>query len=443
MGPPTPMDRRRRTGLVLGLALAFEAIGGGGAAAQAPLTLSEVFRAARAQSPRLEAAAALVDARRALEPAARLPPDPTVRLGVMNVGLPGLETDMPTTMAPSIEAMQMLPVGKLALSGRLAVQTTSIAAADADEAWWELRSRAAMAFWELWRADREIALMRETLPWLQSFETVAQAMYASGEGRQSDVLRAGVEIARMQADLERMRAMRAAAAARLNALLSRPAGTPIGDVAFAPLPSELPSADALRAWAEESRPLVARGRLDVERAGTRVALARRELWPDLTVGLQYGQRSTPTDEMGASGVERMGSAMVGFSVPVFAGQRQLKMRDEARAMARMAEADLAVMRTEVDARVGELVAGLDRSRTLVELYRAEVLPQAAATVESALSSYRVGRVDFMTLVDAQMTKSRYEQELVALLAEYGAGVAELEMTIGRELPAGGALLAEG
>ena len=90
----------------------------------------------------------------------------------------------------------------------------------------------------------------------------------------------------------------------------------------------------------------------------------------------------------------------------------------------------------------DMLARLNRARTLVELYRTQVLPQARATVESAFSSYRVGRVDFMTLVDAQMTKNEYERELAALLAEYGAGAAELEMTIGRELPRGGALLGE-
>ena len=79
-------------------------------------------------------------------------------------------------------------------------------------------------------------------------------------------------------------------------------------------------------------------------------------------------------------------------------------------------------------------AELDRARTLINLYRDEVLPQAEANVTSALSSYRVGRVDFMTLVDAQMTLNEYRQEQYTLLAEYGSLIAELEMTIGRELP---------
>jgi outer membrane protein TolC len=360
----------------------------------------------------------------------------------MNFSLPGLSANMPTSMAPSIQGMQMLPIGKLGLSGRIAEQSTAIAAADAEEAWWEVRSTAAMAFYEIWQADRQIAVMRETRQWLRNFATVATAMYTAGEGRQSDVLRAGVEVARMEADIKRMETMRTAAAAKLNAVLDRRGDTPVPALAFEPLPLEIPAHDTLRAWAEQYRPMLGRGRTEVEQARTRLRLAKREIWPDLTVGFEYGQRRSAAAEMGAARTERMGSLMVGFTVPVFARQRQLKMREEARAMEQMAAADLTNMRAQVDARIAEIQADLDRARTLVSLYRSQVLPQAGATVESAFSSYRVGRVDFMTLVDAQMTKNEYEQELFALLAEYGTAAAELEMSIGRELPRGTALLAE-
>ncbi|MCJ7628077.1 MAG: hypothetical protein MUO50_06775, partial [Longimicrobiales bacterium] len=76
------------------------------------------------------------------------------------------------------------------------------------------------------------------------------------------------------------------------------------------------------------------------------------------------------------------------------------------------------------------------------LYREEILPQAKATVESSFSSYRVGAVDFMTLVDAQMAANRFEGEYFGLLASYGTGIAELEMTIGRDLPVTDELLVE-
>jgi outer membrane protein, heavy metal efflux system len=400
------------------------------AAAQArTLALHEVYELARERNPMLHASRAAADAVATQEPSAGLPPDPEIQLGVMNASLPGLQVDMPGAMLPSVQAMQMIPFpGKLRLGGEIARQSTAMARTETEETWWEVRADAAMAFYEIYRADRQVAVMEETLDWLRQLEEVATAMYSVGGGRQSDVLRAGVEVARMQADIARMRAMRTAAAARLNAVLDRPADTTIPAVSFAGLPRDLPAADELQRWAEESRPVLERARIGVARARTRESLARRELWPDLTLGVQYGQRPS---EMGT---ERMGSLMVGFSVPVFAGQRQMQMRREAAAMEQMARADLTGTRARVGARIAELLAELDRARTLVVLYRTEVLPQAEATVASAFSSYRVGRVDFMTLVDAQMTLNQYGQELYELLAEYGRMVAELEMAIGRELP---------
>ena len=406
-----------------------------GAAQQ--LTLEQVYALAAERSPRLAAASALADAAGAREADAATLPDPLFQLGAMNLSVPGFRADMPNSMAPSLQLMQMVPFpGKLRLTGRIARQATAMAEADAAEAHWEVRAMAAMSFFELYEADRQIEVMTETRALLRDLETVARAMYGAGEGRQSDVLRANVEVARMDAEIRRMQTMRDAAAARLNGILNRAADTPVPSPVLPRLPADVPATDTLHAWAESTRPVLARGRLGVEQAGTRRELARKEIWPDVSIGVQYGQRP------GDVGTERMAGLMVGLTLPVFASKRQYRMRDEAAAMEQMAGAELEEMRAMVGARIGELLADLERDRTLVRLYRAEVLPQAEAHVASALSSYRVGAVDFMTLVDARMTVNTYEQELYALLADYGRALADLERTIGRELPRGAAALVE-
>jgi cobalt-zinc-cadmium efflux system outer membrane protein len=118
---------------------------------------------------------------------------------------------------------------------------------------------------------------------------------------------------------------------------------------------------------------------------------------------------------------------------MFSRDRQLQMRSEANAMKAMAEADVAAMRAETRGKIGEAYADLTRARDLTRLYRSTVLPKAEATVSSALSSYRVGKVDFMTLLDDQMTVNKYRQELFGLEADEGKAWAELEMLTGREL----------
>lgn len=404
---------------------------------QTGLTLDAVYAMARARNPGLRAAEALADASATRVVEAGTLPDPAVQIGIMNFGVPGLETDMPMSMAPAIQAMQRVPFpGKLGLRERMAEQSTAMARAAAAERWWQVRTQVASMFYGLYETDRKLAVMRETRGLLRDFEQVAQAMYGAGAGHQSDVLRAGVEIARMDADIRRMEAMREAGSARLNAALDRPADTPIPAVSYEPLPLAAPVRDTLVAWAEASRPALARSRLGVEEADTRRRLAVRQIWPDFTVGLEYGQRP------GTDGTVRMGSVMLGFTVPVHAGSRQLRQRDEAAALAQVADANLRNERAQVDARISELTAELDRARALVQLYRTEVLPQARADVESSLASYRVGSIDFMTLIDAQMSLNRYRQELIVLLADYGRAVAGLEGAVGRKLPSTNETLAE-
>ena len=107
------------------------------------------------------------------------------------------------------------------------------------------------------------------------------------------------------------------------------------------------------------------------------------------------------------------------------------MRREMAAMRDMATAELANLQNETMARIIETRARAVQDRNLIRLYRGGIVPQARAAVQASLSSYRVGRVTFMTLVDNQMTVNRYETETYRLLADYHQAVGELEALVGR------------
>jgi cobalt-zinc-cadmium efflux system outer membrane protein len=327
-----------------------------------------------------------------------------------------------------LQLMQMLPLGgKLRSAGRAAAAQASATGERARDVAWETRSAAAMAFYDLYAADGQLDVARETLRLLQDIERTAQSMYRVGGGRQADVLRAQVEIARMAEDTLRMRAMRATMIAKLGALLDRDAELVIGRAILPRFPDTLPTRASLDALASTDRPMIRAGLDEVRSAEASQRLARREIWPDLQVGVVYAQQG---NEMGT---DRMGSLMLGATLPVFARDRQLRMHEEAAAMTRMARADLAAMRAETRGRIGEAYASLTRARSLARLYETTVLPQAEATVASALAAYRVGSVDFMTLLDDRMTVNKYRQQLHVLDADEGKAWAELEMLIGREL----------
>ena len=396
--------------------------------AQVPLRLGDLYGALPSASPRIAAAAALARAAEARVAPARTLPDPQLQLGLMNRELPGLGLSDPLGMN-QIQLIQMFPIaGKLGLAGRAAAERATAQQARAAEVGWDVRARAAMGFYDLYQMDRSIGVARETLRLLQDIAKVAETMYGVGQGRQVDVLRAQVEIARMQEEILRMEAGRAAALARVNALLARGPDSVLGLPILPLFPDSLVPLDSLVAEAETHRPMVRAGEAEVRSAEATARGARREIWPDLEVGVQYGQRP-----MAGGGTDRMVSLMLGVNLPVFAGNRQFAMRRETEAMRTMARADLDEMRAETRGRVGELYAAVERARRLGELYRTTILPQAETTVQSAQSSYRTGAVDFMTLLDDQMTVNRYRQDLIALDAERGTALAELEMLLGREL----------
>ena len=390
------------------------------------LTVADALRIAHEANPMLRAArASATAAGERISPAGALP-DPQLQFGLMN----RMASDFGNTMDPmtmnQLQLMQMLPwPGKLGGAKRAARYSAAAAAADADEQDRMLAAQVRMAYYQTAFADRALEVMGRTRELLRNFLDVSTTMYAVGSAGQQDVLRAQVEVARMREEITRMAQERVAMAARLNALLGRSATSPV----FAlELPEagdgELPVVDSLLAWAVLQRPALIAGTERLAAAEASLSATRRELYPDFTLGVAYQQRPQfPT----------MLSLMVGINLPIFAGRKQLPMRREMAAMRDMASAELANLQNETVARIIETRARAVQDQSLIRLYRSGVVPQARAAVQASLSSYRVGRVTFMTLVDNQMTVNRYETETYRLLADYHQAVGELEALVGREV----------
>ena len=394
--------------------------------------LGDLYREVGRDHPRVTAARALARAALARVPGASRPPDPQLQLGFMNYALPGLAPMRPLGMT-QLQLMQMLPVGgKLGLAGRVASARAAATGERVQEVAWDLRGETATAFYDLYAADRRLEIERETLRLLRDIARTAESMYRVGAGRQADVLRAQVEIARMAEDTLRRQATRRAMVARLNALLSRDPAAPIAPPALPCFPDSLPAPAWLDSVAAAGRPTIRAGLEEARAADASASLARKEIIPDLQLGVQYGQRGA-AERTTERSTERMGSLMIGASIPVFARDRQLRMREEAGAMRAMAHAEVAAMRAETRGRIGEAYAELTRARDLARLYRTTILPQAEAAVASAMSSYRAGTVDFLTLLEGRRTVNGYREELAALEAEQGKAWAELERLTGREL----------
>ena len=395
--------------------------------AQAPrLTLAQVYARLDTHNPRLAVAAARSDAAQArIGPAGRWP-DPAVQFQLMNRDLPGFGLNDPLGMN-QIQLMQMVPIaGQRGLARKAASAEARAEEASTRETGFEVRAEAAMSFYDLYAAQHSLAVMKDSRRLLTDIGAAAEAMYAEGRGSQADVLRAQVELSRMDEEIIGMEAMRERMKARLAAMLLLSADS-LPDPVLPNVPARLSPRDSLVLLALEHRPMFEAGRARVSAADATAQRAGREIWPDLTLGAIYGQR--PMDD----GTGRMLSLMFGFTLPITARSNQKQMAVEARAMAAMFTADLAEMEVDTRARIGELHAEFTRSRRLAELYRTTLLPQAEASAASAEAGYRNGVGPFMPLLEARMTALRVSIDLIRADAATGRALAELEMLTGTTL----------
>ena len=392
------------------------------------LRLATIYARADSASPRLIIARAEARAAEARVAGTARPPDPMLQLAVMNRALPGL-APMPYTGMTQLQLTQMLPVaGQLGLAKKFAAARAGAAGDRVIETRRDARARAAMTFYELYAATQSIRVATETRELLRDLDRAVQTMYSVGRGRQADVLRAQVEVARMTEVIIRMRTMRTILLARLEAELGGPVADSSTPIARPRFPSALPSLDTLVEHAAADRGMVRAARNDLRAAGASARLAQRSIWPDVELGLQFAWQGN-----GAGGTDYMGGLMIGASVPVFAGSRQLRMREETVAMQQAAAAEVREALADTRARLTQAYAEVERARRLDALYRATILPQAEAALGASLAAYRTGSVDFMTLVENQMIVNRYRQELFALEAEQGTAIADLEMLTGEQL----------
>jgi outer membrane protein TolC len=388
------------------------------------LYLETALVLARETNPMLQATRLRADAAAERIPQAAAWSDPMLSFGLMNRVASNFGASVPMSQN-TIQLTQRFPwPGKLGFSKERERRLTEAERLDSEESEFALLARVKAVYYRLAFVDRSIAIMEETRGLLRNLQDVSSGMYAVGTAQQQDVLRAQVSVAQMTEDITVMEQNRVAMGSRLNALLGRDATEIVGALELPQVGDELPSAEDLFALAKAQRPALRAAEERTQAADAGYRAARRSLYPDVNVTVGYGHRPD---------FEDLTTVMVGFSLPVFAGSRQLPLRREMQARTAVAEAMVLDLNNETYARLAELRAEAERASNLSTLYATSVLPQAEAAVEAAFSAYRVGSVDFQTLVQNQLTVNRYAIEQVQLVADYHTAVAGISALIGQNL----------
>ena len=419
-----------------------------GAVAQTPpgVTLPELLNQLEIASPEIRRAEGLVAAaRERVAPAGALP-DPMLTAGFMNVPVPTFDLSREGMSMAVFEVGQRFPArGVRPAQTRIANARAEELIHRRQEIGLSLRVRAAELYAEVLFIDESMGVLSEMQGFLDELAELARVRLAEGSGSQADVIRTLTEVTRIDERRSELRGERSRAEAGLSALLDAPIPSgfaaqlpegwsrlrsiPVTTEGFARAVPEsmpetaLPPLSELLERSRREHPALLAAHAAVAVMEAEVELAERERRPDVAVMVGYGARS---------GMDDVWSATVSIGLPVFRGRKQEPLVRAASHDVEAGRERARGVRAQQDALVTAAWSDLVRARERLHLVERLVLPQAAATVESALAGFRTGSegASFLSVLDALMTLYTSEMERARAALDLIRALAGLEGATG-------------
>ncbi len=322
--------------------------------------------------------------------------------------------------------------GKLELREGIAVEAALSARAKYQAKKNKLFFDVKKAYYEYYYLSRAIAVVRENQELVRYLEEIARARFRAATAGHPDVIRAQVELGKLDDRLRTLRDLRGPRAARLNALLNRPIRAEL------PWPDKIPEEsialndDQLLGWLGKHNPEMIVLAHQTSQHRREIRLARRGDQPDLTIAVDY------VDTGGAvmSGVGDSGNdpVSVGISInlPLWHQKYDAAVRES---LANFG----AVTKQRVD-RENILKANLrtaiyqfrDAERK-IDLYRDTLVPKAKQSIKATEAAFRAGTASFIDLIDAERVLLAFQLAFERALTDRGHHLAEVEMLVGRPL----------
>jgi outer membrane protein TolC len=357
--------------------------------------------------------------------------DPRLRYELVNIPRDDLDLDSTPMSGQQLRLSQRLPFPGLLGQRELAASAAARAASERVE---DRRLRVASdverAWAELGFAQRAVGITNRNVDLLRQLAQIAAAKYRVGSGLQQDVLRAQVQLtALLQERIRREAAVRGAEAA-LAAVLDLPPETRLPRTTELADASPLPDADGMLGRLDEVSPLLRSLTARVEEAERQERVAVLEGYPDFDLGIGYRVRErAPGDPVAG---DDFLSAGVTLRLPI--NRTKWKERiAEKRALLRRAKADYRAARAGIRDAVRTAFAGLVSADAQVTLLDGGLIPQARQSLESSRSGYRVDKVDFLSLVNSQVSLLQAELRLIRAVADRRIAFAGIESAFGERV----------
>ncbi len=325
--------------------------------------------------------------------------------------------------------------GTLDLAGQVAVQQAEAARELLVAAKLEVAREVRDAWYELAYVGAAIDVTAGHLDLLVSWESVARTRYATALGTDADVIRAQVELGKLDDRLRSLKDLLRPLAARLNAALNRPAGAPLPTATLAHGGANAAQLAELNLFEslDETSPSLRAMRWAVDAAADRIQLADKQFYPNFALGLDY----TSIGSARGAGVKDSGkdafAITSGISIPL-RRTRLHAARSQAVAEQAAASAELASARNRI---VAELELALYRVRDAerrIALFQDTLVPKGQQSVSSTKVAYQAGDIGFLDLIDAERVLLEFQLAAARAQADHAQALAFVERLTGNHLP---------
>ncbi len=400
------------------------------------LLLEQAVQDAVAGNPGLAAIRARYEALAAIPSQQSTLPDPVLSFGALNLPTDSFDLDQENMTQMQVGLSQKFPFpGKLALKEESAALEAEAALGLVDEARLNLIKNARRTWWDIFYLTRSLEIIRSNQNLLRATVAAARTKYEVGKGLQQDVLLAQVELTRlMDRELSVANAMEKKKA-ELAALLDRPAEAGCFTVGDSPLPElpAIPEPAELEAQSLTNRPGLAALEKKTQAAEKRIELARKQYYPDFTVGAAYGYRQDTPDGRDRSD---LASFRVSINLPIWTGSKLDQAVAQRTSESLAAKHRLREYRDRVLADIVSNYSEYTSTSDQAELYRTSLIPQAEQTAAAMLKGYQVNKVDFLNVVRAQLGLYNYKITYWQRLSSAFKALAGLEAATGTTLFSG-------
>jgi outer membrane protein TolC len=250
-----------------------------------------------------------------------------------------------------------------------------------------------------------------------------------GKGLQQDVLKAQVELSKMIDKLIQLDQKRAVKQAQINTIINQPVNSTLGKPKEPQFLNLARSLDSLRQVAAVNRPLLHGWESMRKQSDLKVDLAKKDYWPNIGVFVAYTQRDALQN--GSPGYDFL-SGGISLNLPIYSGSKQSKKVEETVYHKNMIDERYQQILNQLYFELENNYSSAEKNAKLVELFKTGIIPQASQSLESAMTGYQTDKVDFLTLINNQITLFNYEREYYRVLSEYNKDLARLEFITGTQ-----------